>query len=168
MRYLDQLIAHCEAAKKAVCIKQIILDKDIDISDISSAIYIIKEKNGNAQITFNQFKKFKNDQVLKRKRNKNRKNNEEKEVVLACPKLNSPSDILYVGSSTTNLKARLYQHTTYSHKDTYALRLNEWFSGSYEIEVRVYDEKNEILQLIEDDLSFNLKPAFGKRGSNNK
>lgn len=166
--YLDQLIANCEAAKKAVCVEKITLNKGTDIPDILSAIYIIKEKSGNAQITFDQFKKFKDDQVQKKKRNKNKKNNEEKEVVLACPKINSPSEILYVGSSTTGLKARLYQHTTHSHNATYALRLNEWFSGNYEIEIRLYNETNEVLQLIEDDLSFNLKPAFGKRGSNNK
>lgn len=168
LSYLDQLIANCEAAKKAICIKQIILDKDTDISDISSAIYIIKEKGGNTQITFDQFKKFKDEQTQKKKSNKNKKNTEEKEVILACPKLNSPSQTLYVGSSTTGLRARLYQHTTHAPHGTYALRLNEWFSGKYEIEIRVYNETNEVLQLIEDDLSFALKPAFGKKGSNNK
>ena len=32
----------------------------------------------------------------------------------------------------------------------------------------VFDEKKEVLQLIEDNLSFQLKPAFGKLGGNNK
>ncbi|ENX64478.1 MULTISPECIES: hypothetical protein [Acinetobacter] len=164
--YLEQLIANCEAAKKAVCVKKFIFKNDSDLSTISSAIYIIKEKNGDANSTFNQFKKFKEEQTEKRKRNKNKKENEEKEIVLACPQLNSPSEILYVGSSTTNLIGRLRQHTTQSPNDTYALRLNKWFEGVYEIEIRVYKETNEVLQLIEDNLSFNLKPAFGKRGSN--
>jgi hypothetical protein len=166
--YLDELIANCEAAKKAVCIKDFIFKEDSDLDGIETAIYIIKELNGNSKKTFDEFKKFKKDQSEKKKRNKKKKNDEEKEVVLACPKLNSESEILYVGSSTTDLKKRLYQHTIESHKDTYALRLNDWFTGQYEIQIKVYKETNNVLQLIEDNLSFNLKPAFGKRGSNNK
>jgi len=48
------------------------------------------------------------------------------------------------------------------------LRLNEWFNGDYKIDVKVYDVSRAVLQLIEDNLAHNLKPAFGKRGSNNK
>jgi hypothetical protein len=32
----------------------------------------------------------------------------------------------------------------------------------------MYDVENEVLQIIEDDLSDILKPAFGKQGGNNK
>lgn len=166
--YLDKLIANSMTAKKAICIEKIIIEGDSCVPDILAGIYIIKEKNGNIQSTFDQFKKFKDDQSQKKKRNEKNKNHEEKEIVLKCPKLNSPSEILYVGSSTTGVKERLYQHTTQASASTYALRLNEWFSGKYEIEIRVYEVTNEVLQLIEDNLSFNLKPAFGKRGPNNR
>jgi len=157
VKYLDQLVADCETAKKAVCIKDFILTKDSDLDDILSAIYIIKEINGDSQKTFDEFSSFRKEQEEKK--------DEEK---LKCAQLNSPSEVLYVGSSTTDLRKRLHQHTTNSPKGTYALRLKEWFSGEYEIQIKVYKETNNVLQLIEDNLSFNLKPAFGKRGSNNK
>jgi len=40
--------------------------------------------------------------------------------------------------------------------------------GEYKITILVYDEPIEILQIIEDNISYNLKPAFGKMGGNNK
>lgn len=165
--YLDQLIADCKAAQNAVCVQQMILTSEMTLAniDIPAAIYIIREKNGDAKYTFECFKQFKNQQSAKKEKNKS-KPQHEKEKVLACPKLNHPSEVLYVGSSTTGLRARLSQHTSYAHHDTYALRLNEWFKGDYEIEIRVYEEQAAVLQLIEDDLAFRLKPAFGKRGSN--
>ncbi|ETQ97858.1 hypothetical protein P673_1438 [Acinetobacter baumannii UH6507] len=43
------------------------------------------------------------------------------------------------------------------------LRLNNWFTGQYQIHVKEYDVSRELLQLIEDDLACELQPAFGKR-----
>jgi hypothetical protein len=55
-------------------------------------------------------------------------------------------------------------------KSTYSLHLKHWFKGRIKIIVKVYDLELEklVLQIIEDDLSDRLKPAFGKQGSNNK
>ena len=86
-----------------------------------------------------------------------------------CPKLNKPSSTLYVGSSTTGLKKRIKEHLGDGNKHTYALQLKHWFKGKYKITIKVYnsDTQREIIQLIEDNLSYYLKPAFGKKGGNN-
>ncbi|HDK8953815.1 TPA: GIY-YIG nuclease family protein [Acinetobacter baumannii] len=164
--YLDILIANCQAAKKAVCIKDFILTNGSELEGINSAIYIIREIDGDSQITFEAFKRFKQEQKEKKERNK--KNMGVKEDVLLCPKLNKPSEVLYVGSSIKKLKNRLNQHIKNTNNDTYALRLQEWFSGQYEVQIKVYNVTRDVLQLIEDNLSFDLNPAFGKKGSNNK
>jgi hypothetical protein len=51
-------------------------------------------------------------------------------------------------------------------KSTFSPRY--WFSGTYKITVRIYDVPDDVLQIIEDDLSDRLKPAFGNQGGNNK
>lgn len=66
VKYLDQLVADCETAKKAVCIKDFILTKDSDLDDILSAIYIIKEINGDSQKTFDEFSSFRKEQEEKK------------------------------------------------------------------------------------------------------
>jgi len=164
--YLNILIANCQAAKQAVCIKDFILTNESELEGINSAIYIIREIDGDSQITFEAFKRFKQEQKEKKERNK--KNMGVKEDVLLCPKLNKPSEVLYVGSSIKKLKNRLNQHIKNTNNDTYALRLQEWFSGQYEVQIKVYNVTRDVLQLIEDSLSFDLNPAFGKKGSNNK
>ncbi len=86
----------------------------------------------------------------------------------ACPKLNAPSPVLYVGSSTSGVRKRIEQHLGEGAKDTYALQLKHWFRGKYKITIKVFDQPKEVLQIIEDSLSFELAPAFGKQGGNNK
>jgi len=77
---------------------------------------------------------------------------------------------LYVGSSTTGLKKRIKEHLGDGSKSTYSLQLKHWFNGNYKITIKVYDDKisREVIQIIEDNLSHQLKPAFGKQGGNNK
>ena len=86
----------------------------------------------------------------------------------ACARLNAPSAVLYVGSSTTGVRKRIEQHLGRGNKGTYALHLSHWFSGQYKVTVKQYDVSDAVLQIIEDDLSHSLKPAFGKQGGNNK
>ena len=84
---------------------------------------------------------------------------------------------MYVGSSTTNLYKRIKEHQGYGNAATYALNLKHWFKGTYRIWICEYklvsnepyqrDIRN-IIQLLEDAISYDLKPAFGKQGSNNK
>lgn len=161
--YLDTLISDCEIAKQSKSINTYIYSSNEDletffilhrkelIQEDISAIYIIKEINGSSEETRFKFEQF--------KRNKE----------MACPKLNhNPSDVLYVGSSSKNVINRLKQHILGTHNKTYALRLVNWFQGEYEIEIRTYKVPSNILQLIEDNLSHNLHPAFGKTGGNNK
>lgn len=150
MTYIDNLIKSCQAAKNATPIQ------DIDVGDLSvlnkidKAIYIIEQTEGDPEKTFLEFARYK----------------EKKER--ACAKLNEPSHVMYVGSSTTGVRKRIEQHMGQGHKGTYALHLSHWFSGKYKITVRQYDVSDDVLQIIEDDLSDRLKPAFGKQGGNNK
>ncbi len=122
------------------------------MDNIPIAIYIIEEIAGNIEETFSKLKEYKN----KKERN--------------CPKLNNASSTLYVGSSTTGLKKRIKEHIGDGSKSTYSLQLKHWFKGNYKITIKVYDDEisREIIQIIEDNLSYQLKPAFGKQGSNNR
>lgn len=150
MIYIDKLMENCQRAKSAKPISEFVLNDDSELNGIRKAIYIIEEIGGDSTRTFNALKEYK--QVTKR----------------ACPKLNSPSKVLYVGSSTTGLETRIKQHRGHGPKGTYALHLKQWFKGEYRIRVKVYDEPKEVLQIIEDSISYDLAPAFGKQGGNNK
>lgn len=148
--YIDTLIENCQQAKTSKPIKEFIFSNLEQLNGIKQAIYIIEEVNGDKDKTFNDFTTYKN--TKKRK----------------CSKPNQPSSTMYVGSSTTGIKKRIEQHLGNGHKSTYALHLKYWFMGEYKITIFVYDEPIEILQIIEDNISYNLKPAFGKMGGNNK
>ncbi len=152
MEYIDQVIMHCKIAKKTKPINKFILKDMSELNDIAKAIYVIEQIGGDIKKTFSDFSKYK----MKKER--------------ACAKLNEPSKTMYVGSSTTGIRNRIKQHKEFGPIKTYALHLKRWFRGKYKITVYVYDEKIEraVLQIIEDNLSHKLKPAFGKRGGNNK
>ena len=165
MSYLERLIENCKKAQDADPIREFeicVLDQikfnleqfDIRLNDRENCVYIIEEIDGDFEETFRKLAKY---------RNENRGPHSRK-----CPKANTPSQIMYVGSSTTNLKNRIRQHMGYGPAGTYALHLRHWFSGKYKIIVKVYCETIEVIQLIEDDLADRLSPAFGKRGGNNR
>ena len=64
---------------------------------------------------------------------------------------------------------RIKQHLGNGPKSTYALHLSYWAAEQeIEIEILQYNVPREVLQLIEDSISSELKPAFGKLGGNNK
>jgi len=152
MNYIDRLIKNGILAKEASPIKEFELRAHqlSDLSNIQQGIYIIEEINGDIEDTFKRFQDYK----YKKER--------------SCAKLNSPSAVMYVGSSTTGIKKRIEQHLGYGHKSTYSLHLNHWFKGEFKIIIKQYNVSKEILQIIEDDLSDRLKPAFGKKGGHNK
>ena len=150
MSYIDTLIENCERAKLAQPINEFVISEVSELDGIKTGIYIIEEISGNSQITF--------DSMLKFKKTKKR----------ACPKLNSPSPVLYVGSSTTGIKKRIKQHLGDGPANTYALHLSHWFRGKYKITVKIFEEPIRVLQIIEDSISHELSPAFGKSGGNNK
>ena len=155
MRYIDRLIKNCEIAKSSIPVKEFKYDSSYDLNSIKKAIYIIEEVEGNFDKTFSDFLQFKNSEKLKEKGRK-------------CPRSNTPSQVMYVGSSTTGIGKRIEQHLGNGYSGTYALHLNHWFKGKYEITIKQYEVENEVLQIIEDDLSDKLKPAFGKQGGNNR
>jgi Uri superfamily endonuclease len=150
--YIDTLIKNCELAKNIKPNREFEFNNLSDLDNIPIAIYIIEEIAGNIEETFSKLKEYKN----KKERN--------------CPKLNNASSTLYVGSSTTGLKKRIKEHIGDGSKSTYSLQLKYWFRGNYKITIKVYDNEisREIIQIIEDNLSHQLKPAFGKQGSNNR
>lgn len=160
--YIDKLIQNCEFAKKTKPVKEFSFIESVfseftpanisKLNNIKKAIYIIKGLNTDSTDIF--------DKMAEYKKTKERK----------CPKLNSPSSTIYVGSSTTGVKKRIEQHLGLGNKNTYSLQLKWWIEGEFEITVQEYDENLslEILQIIEDNLSYQLKPAFGKTGGNNK
>jgi hypothetical protein len=150
MSYIDKLIENCKTAKTARPLREIEVGDLSGLDGIERAIYIIEEVDGNAEKTFVEFSRYK----------------EKKER--ACAKLNAPSSVMYVGSSTTGVKKRIEQHMGQRNKGTYALHLSRWFRGKYKVTVKQYNVSDEVLQIIEDDLSDKLRPAFGKKGGNNK
>lgn len=150
MNYIDELIESCHAAKKAKPVRTFEISELSELEGIQQAIYIIEQTSGDPEKTFGLLKEYKS----KKER--------------ACPKLNTPSQVMYVGSTTTGLKKRIAQHIGEGHKNTYALHLKHWFSNDYKITIKEYDTPIAVLQIIEDAISAELRPAFGKTGGNNK
>lgn len=153
MSYIEKLIENCKKARNTKPMREFILDNTSELNGVSKAIYIIEDMSDDNAATFRQLSDYK---ATKQR---------------ACPKLNTASSVMYVGSSTTGVKKRIEQHYGLkSSKDTYALHLSHWFKGETKITIKIYDEsvENEVLQIIEDALSHELKPAFGKQGGNNK
>lgn len=161
--YFDNLIEDCHTAKTAE--PYLAIDFELlfplanevvdfaELSDHQKGIYIIEDLNAENKDTFEALKMFKSNQ----------------RGTFACPKLNSPSHVLYVGSSTTGIKKRLEQHCGLTGaKQTSALHAKHWFTGRLKITVYLYEHPRNIIQLIEDGLSDALQPAFGKTGPNNK
>jgi hypothetical protein len=150
MSYIDKLIENCKIAKAAPPVKEFCLDDLSELNEIKQAIYVIEQIDGNEEEAFLDFSRYKGKKERK------------------CAKLDAPSKVMYVGSSTTGVKKRIEQHRGDGHAGTYALHLKYWFKSRYKITIKQYSESKEVLQIIEDDLSDKLKPAFGKQGGNNK
>ena len=150
--YLTKLIEDSKIAIKETPSKEKIIFYDGDVScldnvkDFNKGVYIIEEVNGNPSKTFKDFEDHKSKGLV------------------AMPKANSPNNVMYVGSSQTNLKNRILQHLGYGYRKTYALHLKDWFKGHIKITIKEYNVSNEVLQLIEDNIGFSEKPAFGRRG----
>lgn len=151
MSYIDELIENCRKAKAASPLREFVVEHYDQLGDERAGIYVIEEVGGDPEKTFRAMSDYKRGTQSR-----------------ACPKLNHPSPVLYVGSSTTGLKSRIKQHVGDGPAGTYALHLKHWFDGNYRIIVRIYDEPAEVLQIIEDALSHDMEPAFGKKGGNNK
>lgn len=152
MSYIKELIAHCEKALTTQPERAFVLEDLADLDCVETAIYIIELTSGNEDQVFRDFVAYRE----KRER--------------ACARANSPSKTLYVGSSTKKgLRARIRQHLGAGHRSTSALHLSEWCKNPYQIRVLDYPSiPRPVLQIVEDALAHELKPAFGKPGPNNK
>ena len=152
MNYIDTLIENCKRAKTASPSRQIVLNDLSELSlleGIKNAVYVM-EHDGEPEQTFRDFSTFKETSYRK------------------CARLNAGSSVLYVGSSITNLRQRINDHMGRGPASRYALHLDHWFLGKVKLTVRVYNETAAVIQIIEDDLSDRLKPAFGKPGANSR
>ena len=126
MTYIQALIDNCHLALGASPVHQFVIDDFVNqdlaqLDGIKTAIYRIEQLEGDPEKTFLDMSEFK-------------KRGDRK-----CPKLNAPSPILYVGSSTTGLRKRIEQHIGNKHKDTYALHLAHWFDNRCRLTVYQYD-----------------------------
>jgi len=147
--YLENLIENAKIALISKPVKEQIITNldDINSLDITKGVYIIEEVGGNK---FNTRLDFLEHKIKK---------------AAALSRLNEPNDVLYVGSSRKDLRKRLLQHMGYGSESTYALHLNKWFKGQIKITIKQYDVSDDVLQLIEDSIAFDLQPAFGRRGA---
>lgn len=155
MTYIQELIDNCHLASGASPVRQFVIDDFVNqdlakLDGIKTAIYRIEQLEGDPEKTFLDMSEFKKLGARK------------------CPKLNAPSPILYIGSSTTGLRGRIEQHIGNKHKNTYALHLTHWCENRCRLTVYQYDLPIAIVQIIEDSMSHDEKPAFGKTGGNNK
>lgn len=150
MKHIQRILENCQLALRSSPVREFVMQSVEDLKDIPKAIYIIQEVGGDSEKTFESFVDYK------------------KGTYVALPAINKPNSVLYVGSSTTNLKNRILQHLTSKNLDTYALHLSEWFQGQVSVTIKEYDVSREVLQLLEDQLAEELQPAFGKRGTNNR
>lgn len=82
------------------------------------------------------------------------------------------SDILYVGSSTTNFKTRIKNHLGTEGTRTYSLHLCKWDNNlDYSVKISTYEviPENEevierfIVEILEQQFWDKLSPIFGKR-----
>lgn len=152
MQYIENLIADCERAKAAKPLNTFVVDSALNLPDIKQAVYIIEEIGGDPEATRAAFIDY-------------RKTSDRK-----CSKVNKhSSSVLYVGSSSTGVRKRIEQHFGDGYKRTYALQLKHWF-GDRKIKITIYEYEvtASTLQIIEDAISFELAPCFGKTGGNNK
>ncbi len=163
--YIDQLIQHCEEAKNTENRFRETFTRDDynsgkhELYDpkATKAIYVIKSPGSDL---------IKTSCYLKDKK---------KKTTRAYPRINKPieTDVMYVGSSSTDLKKRLKEHLKSGHEKTSSLHMETWeeeYRRNIVVEVRYYEEdlSRNVLQIIEDGLSYELKPIFGKPGSNGK
>ncbi|GLQ17669.1 hypothetical protein [Maritalea porphyrae] len=166
MGYIDELISDCNRAAAAEPKDQMDFEwqvgdevktalEDIQIfkqrtkptnDSTGGYVYVIRELGGNPITTFEAAKEYKSERL----RN--------------CPRMNSPSPVMYVGSSATDIRKRAREHLGYGSISTYSLHLAHWFRGTICVEIKYYDVKSRVLQIIEDEQAHDLKPAFGKMG----
>ena len=151
LNYIEHLLESCRAAQTAVPLRTFVTTTLEHFTNNDRGVYVFEQIGGDPDSTVLAFEQFK----AKRER--------------ACPRINkSGSSVLYVGSSSKNLLTRLRQHQGDGPSATSALHLRHWFQGDYRIRVLLYDVSQPVLQILEDSLAHELRPAFGKRGSNNR
>lgn len=105
--------------------------------------------------------------------------NEKQNKEIALPQLNVEvvqSQYLYVGSSVSDINARINQHLgNYKGKTTYSLHLKKWLDhrcldqvilNIYEVKLPDESEFSlaELIQMLEDSLWKRLQPVLGKKG----
>lgn len=165
MRYLDRLIQSCTLAKTVKAVEQFTLLNTDDLTRLKdyhgqSVIYTIELIDADEYLLFEQLKAFYREQKQLKASG---------QAYFCGPRPNQAAKILYVGSSRTSIYQRIRQHLGVHSPKTHALHLDQFSNAQVKIRFYIYPTLEPlILQLIEDDLSDLLQPAFGKQGANNK
>ncbi|CUK01006.1 hypothetical protein PH7735_02400 [Shimia thalassica] len=147
--FIDLLIRDLESSKQTKPITFSVKHGIPEELKGSRGVYIIKQVKGEPQAAFNEYNVY-------------RENNEN----LNCPPLNQkPNHILYVGRHKDDIRKRLAEHLVKASDTTSALRLNEWGTADYEIDVYLFPDINpNLLQIIEACFAEQMQPAFGQHG----
>ncbi|HJP17768.1 MAG TPA: GIY-YIG nuclease family protein [Nitrospinota bacterium] len=87
----------------------------------------------------------------------------------AYARLNKPSSVFYVGSSSS-LGTRIKQHLGFGPQGTFALQSTYWskeISGKLNITIWRFSKQTSqaVIQAVEDGLWEKYKPMFGRRGA---
>ena len=175
----------CNETNTALCVEE---NPDYvwkRLRGIRSTIHIIEEigENVDSEDTFRNFSRYKEV---------NREAKKSPDAIIrgkarTCSSLNehsSHSPIMYVGTFTTGVGARIKQQMGGNNKHTSMLHLKYWFTGKCRITIRQYDlsreELNNLscderdallrekLNIIKGCLFDRLNPAFGGREDNNR
>ena len=155
-------ISQYDDIKDVLGIKNIIGGTHLSKFDhITNAIYVIEEVGGDIGKTRTAFSNYRDEQEKLK--------NDSKEF-RTCTTVNEQENrVMYVGSVTKiKLGQRMREHLGDSGKGkASALHLNHWFkdiNGKCKISVKVYGDNvsHRVLEIMEDVLASELRPAFGK------
>ena len=136
-------IDNLKELKGKYVIYEIMLKENLSTEDRESLTLAFEEKRKEKTLALSRIKK-----------------NQDKENWI-----NSQNPCLYVGSSA-DINSRLKGHLGFGAKKTYALHFKEWASDiKLTIEIFVFDNKKEDVQLFEDLLWIQSNPLFGRQGT---
>ncbi|PZX92699.1 hypothetical protein DOS84_14690 [Flavobacterium aquariorum] len=162
LQHHKQIVFHSSNFRNSPTLKS--HSNELEKSEIP-IIYIIRVKDKNtAKVLIEKFLRFSKENKLKVKNvdrvNVSRFNGEK-------------SNVLYVGSSTTDFVTRIKNHLGVLKNRVYSLHLSKWDENfNYEIVIDIFKvkslDKNEVIErfvveIIEQQIWEKLQPIFGKK-----
>lgn len=162
LKYYKQIVFHSSQFRNSLILKS--NSNQLEKSEIP-IIYVIRVIDNNiAKTLIQKFLRFSKDNKLKTK-------NVDRVNVSRFNDTNS--DVLYVGSSTTDFITRIQNHLGVLKNRVYSLHLSKWDENfDYEIIIDIFKVEslngNEVVErfvveIIEQQIWEKLKPIFGKK-----